>query len=922
MKYLILLVLLYIIPIVLCNDSSSLLVPDSEDNDDDNQKGMFNFASHAAGAVILDKSPSNAKGFSNLLNDDKDKYAIAACSEKKWVVIGLSEDILVKTVVVSNYEKYSSQLKNFQLLASTSFPTDQWINLGTYEAEARLGEQVFDVNNSSSHTRYLKFKFMTHYDDEALCTLSQIKVHGTTVIASFQEEVKISEATMRDMLSQLNLDETIQKSDEKNESDSSSISSIPSSLQETENQQNVSIESNFASIEIIDSTTTLIDSNSINSDNLDQSKSTEYVDDMVTITSNENETSIIDTNDGTIKVEAADIEQIDLLSEAAHVNVSHPSAVDHINDIVTSKNADEGSTLLSNNATAEEIKAPVITTDIKESSSDNEVEHVPSDDKVANETIQSPEDTSTSDNSTLNEDVITSQEDKGPSLMQTIAESTVHAVKEIVLAPLRQIPKPKIQHGKHQTSSGPLNEVQENLFGIASKNDEEEQVVTPDKLVTDIKDIDKHHVHNRHHIRNSSPNEIATQSNDSIVTDSVDIEASGSDDDIKTVKSEAEHLPIIENVEKITKNSTEVTSDAEQSITGEIESETVVNSEPSPSPIHSNVSSVDNVSIASSLLEIDEKGDIDLNSTVIIETETANASTTILTTTTTTNDTDKVSVIQAIDLNVSISENVTVSSTDVFPDIENDKNVKATAVSSAVISISTNNVIDNNGTNIIDAIDVIEERKSNDSVITKSKKTPILQTTSSKASSSPPLPTNCLETLKFVDFQAKMVAKLVNASDDKDRSVPLTSQDNVFRHLMQKIKMLEMNYAIIEMYSIQIGDCYRTVLSDLSVNVTTSLQLASSAASSAAVSAEVLTNISYNRPLKYDNLKLTGGNGIINKDRDKVIIDGLENILLRYNEDDVIQLIAVALILGLLSLFVSCAIGLFTFFQLRKHYSK
>jgi hypothetical protein len=47
---------------------------------------------------------------------------------------------------------------------------------------------------------------MTHYDDEALCTLSQIKVHGTTVIASFQEEVKISEATMRDMLSQLNLE--------------------------------------------------------------------------------------------------------------------------------------------------------------------------------------------------------------------------------------------------------------------------------------------------------------------------------------------------------------------------------------------------------------------------------------------------------------------------------------------------------------------------------------------------------------------------------------------------------------------------------------------------------------------------------------------------------------------------------------------
>jgi hypothetical protein len=40
---------------------------------------MFNFASQAAGAVILDKHPANAKGYTNLLNDDKDKYGISAC---------------------------------------------------------------------------------------------------------------------------------------------------------------------------------------------------------------------------------------------------------------------------------------------------------------------------------------------------------------------------------------------------------------------------------------------------------------------------------------------------------------------------------------------------------------------------------------------------------------------------------------------------------------------------------------------------------------------------------------------------------------------------------------------------------------------------------------------------------------------------
>ena len=52
---------------------------------------MFNFASQAAGAIILDHSPTFAKGFNNLLNNDKDKYGISPCAEKKWVVIGLSE---------------------------------------------------------------------------------------------------------------------------------------------------------------------------------------------------------------------------------------------------------------------------------------------------------------------------------------------------------------------------------------------------------------------------------------------------------------------------------------------------------------------------------------------------------------------------------------------------------------------------------------------------------------------------------------------------------------------------------------------------------------------------------------------------------------------------------------------------------------
>lgn len=160
-------------------------------DDDDhahNSNQLFNFASHTAGAVIIDKSPPSAKGFHNLLNDDKDKYGICSCNEKKWVVIGLAEDILITSVAIANYEKYSSMMKDFQLLASTSYPTSDWIDLGNYTAQPHLGEQIFNLTTTPDiHTRFLKIKFLSHYLDEALCTLSQIKVYGVTVIASLKQ---------------------------------------------------------------------------------------------------------------------------------------------------------------------------------------------------------------------------------------------------------------------------------------------------------------------------------------------------------------------------------------------------------------------------------------------------------------------------------------------------------------------------------------------------------------------------------------------------------------------------------------------------------------------------------------------------------------------------------------------------------------
>lgn len=157
---------------------------EEEDDDDVTDRVLVDYASKSAGALILEKSP-DMKGASNLLNGDNDKYAIVPCSEKKFVVINLSEDILVKQVKLANYERYSSHLKDFQIMGSQTM--GEWVDLGTYTAEPGNGEQAFDLKEPE-WARYLKFKFLTHHGSEHYCTYSQIKVHGSTMLQGFHEQ--------------------------------------------------------------------------------------------------------------------------------------------------------------------------------------------------------------------------------------------------------------------------------------------------------------------------------------------------------------------------------------------------------------------------------------------------------------------------------------------------------------------------------------------------------------------------------------------------------------------------------------------------------------------------------------------------------------------------------------------------------------
>ena len=152
-----------------------------------------NYAAEKAGAVVL-QSSSSLVGAKNLLDDDKDKYARSPCAESKWVIINLSEDIRIHALVLANYEKFSSMVKDFHVWYSVKCPSldgdedsEGWLELGSFEARQKTGEQRFVVD-PPRYARYLKVRLVSHWNREFYCTLSQIKVLGSTLQQGFMDD--------------------------------------------------------------------------------------------------------------------------------------------------------------------------------------------------------------------------------------------------------------------------------------------------------------------------------------------------------------------------------------------------------------------------------------------------------------------------------------------------------------------------------------------------------------------------------------------------------------------------------------------------------------------------------------------------------------------------------------------------------------
>ena len=157
-------------------------------------KERFNYASFDCAANVLKTNPQ-LKNPSSILVENKDSYMLNECAaDNKFVIVELCDHIQIDTVVLANFEFFSSMFRSFRLSVSDRYPVrmDRWRVLGTYEARNSREIQAFLVENPLIWARYLRIEFLTHYGSEFFCPMSLLRIHGTTMMEDYRHQEELA----------------------------------------------------------------------------------------------------------------------------------------------------------------------------------------------------------------------------------------------------------------------------------------------------------------------------------------------------------------------------------------------------------------------------------------------------------------------------------------------------------------------------------------------------------------------------------------------------------------------------------------------------------------------------------------------------------------------------------------------------------
>ncbi|KAJ2001315.1 hypothetical protein GGI04_003789 [Coemansia thaxteri] len=173
--------------------SPAVLPPEHLKRDPKSLKERFNYASSDCAAVVL-KANREARGLTSILNSKKDQYMLNECSaQSKFVIVELCDDILVDTLVMGNYEFFSSTFRDTMVYVSDRYPPKEnstWTLLGHFQARNSRDAQVFPVTDPKVWAKYIKVEFLTHYGQEFYCPLTVLKVYGATQMEQYRKEAE------------------------------------------------------------------------------------------------------------------------------------------------------------------------------------------------------------------------------------------------------------------------------------------------------------------------------------------------------------------------------------------------------------------------------------------------------------------------------------------------------------------------------------------------------------------------------------------------------------------------------------------------------------------------------------------------------------------------------------------------------------
>ncbi|KAK4894978.1 hypothetical protein LTR27_006845 [Elasticomyces elasticus] len=163
-------------------------------------KERTNYASFDCAATVMKQNPE-CKHSSSILVENKDSYMLNKCAaSNKFFIVELCNDIHIDTIVLANYEFFSSIFRHFRVSVSDRYPVkaDKWKDLGTFEARNTREVQAFLVEEPQIWARYLRIEFLTHYGSEYYCPVSLLRVHGRTMMQEFRQEEEMARGEVAD----------------------------------------------------------------------------------------------------------------------------------------------------------------------------------------------------------------------------------------------------------------------------------------------------------------------------------------------------------------------------------------------------------------------------------------------------------------------------------------------------------------------------------------------------------------------------------------------------------------------------------------------------------------------------------------------------------------------------------------------------